>query len=414
MLHLLRTRRFLPLFATQALGALVDNIVRNAVVVLVVFADAAHGASIVALAGGLFILPYVVFAAPAGLLADRMDKARLIRISKFAELALMLLSCLALLSGSEAAMLGVLCGLGVQATFFGPLKYAILPEHLGPAELLPGNALVEAGTFAAILLGTILGGVLASMPGGAGWAGAGAVLASLCGLATSWFIPPAPPSAAPAGHLWNLPRETMALLRLARASRPVWNCSLGIGWFWTLGAVMLAQLPVVAARILQSNGRVVTLMVAMFTLGIGAGSLLAGRLRPGLRGILLAGLGLSLACADFAWGCAAASPASGWNNVPALLGAWGGWRLLADLLLAALCGGVFSVPLYTRLQRAAEPGSRARAISASNLLNAACMAAGSALAALAPLAGMGPPGIILVTALGNVAMALWVVRARID
>ena len=424
-MHLLRSRRFLPLFVTQALGALVDNLFRNAIVVLVIFDDPAAGASLVALAGGVFILPYVLFSALAGKLADRHDKARLIRITKSSEFVVMALAGAALLSGSHAAMLAVLFGLGIQATFFGPLKYAILPDHLAADDLLAGNALIEAGTFAAILVGTSVGGVLAARQGGAAWAAGGGLVVSAAGLVAAWFVPPAPPVAVAGGTAggWNLAGDTMRLVVEARANRTGWICTLGISWFWTLGAVLLAQLPVVGARVLAANGQVVTLLVSMFTLGIGVGSLLAGRLVPravnGLarngrlpRAVLWSGLGMTLACLDFAWATTQASPALGWHDVPALLGAAGGWRLLGDLLVVAGCGGIFSVPLYALLQASAAPGHRARGIAASNVLNALCMAAGSAVAAILPLAGLGPAGIVAVAALVNGGVVAGLARTR--
>jgi len=420
-MHLLISRRFLPLFLTQALGALVDNLFRNAIVVLVILSDPHAGASLVALAGGIFILPYVLFSALAGRLADRHDKATLIRITKVSELAVMAAAGAALISGSHAAMLGVLFGLGVQATFFGPLKYAILPDHLAAPELLDGNALIEAGTFAAILIGTSIGGVLAagtlfSSVDGAEAAAAGGLLVSAAGLAAAWFIPPAPPTALPeqtAAAGWNLFAGTVSLIAEARRNRRGWICSLGISWFWTLGAILLAQLPVVGARLLGADGEVVTLLVTMFTIGIGAGSLLAGRLAPAPalgripRVVIWAGLGMTLACLDFAWTCTGASPALGWTTVRSLLAAPAAWRLLLDLLLVATCGGVFSVPLYALLQAGAAPAHRARAVAASNVLNAIWMAAGSGIAAALPAAGVGPAGIIALAAIVNTAAVAW-------
>jgi MFS family permease len=417
LLDLLRSRRFLPLFLAQSLGALVDNLYRNALVVLVIFRDPAGGAPLVALAAGIFILPYVLFSAPAGQLADRHDKAMLIRLTKITELVLMLVAGAALLSGSPTAMLLVLFGLGTQATFFGPLKYAILPDHLAPADLVAGNALVEAGTFAAILLGTIAGSWLAGGAQGPAWAAGAGVALSALGLLASRAIPAAPPDPTAKRLDPNVPRATWHLVRHALTRRSLRLCVLGISWFWTLGAILLAQLPVVAARILQADNRVVSLLVGMFTVGIGAGSLLAGRLardsaKSPARHVGWAALGLSLAALDFAWACHQASPRDGLHDIGHLLSAAAGWRMLIDLLLVAGCGGVFSVPLYALLQSRAEPGERAAMVAANNVVNAVGIVAGSALVAVLPVAGVGPPGIIALVALANLAVGGWLARAR--
>ena len=191
---LLRSRRFWPLLATQACGAFNDNLVKNALVVLVLTGSGAGGPVIVALAGGLFILPYVLVSAAAGALADRRDKAWLIRRLKLVEIALMALAAAGLIAASVPLLLAVLVGLGVQAAFFGPVKYGILPDHLAPEELLAGNGMVEAATFVAILAGTIAGGALMGLSHGGAWVAAVGVCVALLGLATALPIPPAPPT----------------------------------------------------------------------------------------------------------------------------------------------------------------------------------------------------------------------------
>ncbi len=399
---LLRTRRFWPLLAAQACGAFNDNLVKNALVVLALTGAgggvARLGPVVVALAGLLFILPYVLVSATAGALADRRDKAWLIRRLKLAELALVALAAAGLLAGSVPWLLAVLAGLGVQAAFFGPVKYGILPDHLAQDELLPGNGMVEAATFVAILLGTIAGGLLMALPSGGAWVAAAGIAVAAIGIATARAIPPAPPvpdaSRSPG---------TVGLLRAARSDRPSWRAMLAIGWFWTLGALLVSEFPVLAQRTLGGGAALISLLLTAFTAGIGAGALACGRLRPALAMRMLpwAGLALSLAVWEVA---AAAAGASGIGSAGAVLGSVAGWRLLGGLLVLAACGGAYSVPLYALIQARAAPGRRARTIAANNIVNAGFMVAGAATAAALAAAGLAPGRILLLAGAANLAI----------
>jgi acyl-[acyl-carrier-protein]-phospholipid O-acyltransferase/long-chain-fatty-acid--[acyl-carrier-protein] ligase len=410
---LLRARRFLPLFLTQALGALNDNLFKNALVVLVIYRAVPSGPALVALAGGVFILPYAMFASLAGQLADRWDKSRLIRLTKLFELALTVLAAAALLSGSVAALLAVLFGLGVQATFFGPLKYSILPDHLAEAELLRGNALVEAATFAAILAGTIAGGVLIGLPNGPEIVAAAGLAVAAVGLIAAWAIPRAPAAAPSLRVGWNLVAETGRLLREAQGHRDVWLAILGLSWFWTIGATFLAQFPVLAQRELGANNQVITLMLACFVVGIGLGSLLVGRLLRGevsARPVPLAGVVLSVCTLGFALAVRGITPADGWHDVASMLAAPRADLALACLLGAAASGGVFSVPLYALVQDRAPRSHRARIIAANNVMNAAFMVLGAVVAAGLAALRMPVAGILAVAAVLNLGIALMLCR----
>ena len=408
---LLLSRRFLPLFLVQALGALNDNLFKNALVVLIVFRATKGGPALVAIAGGLFILPYLLVSSTAGQLADRYDKAGLIRLAKLAELLLMLAAAAALLAGSIPALLAVLFGLGVQAAFFGPLKYGILPELLAPAELLRGNALVEAGTFAAILLGTIAGGALIGTGEGAAVVGLAGLAIGAAGLAVSVAVPRGRP-AAPALRLRaNVVAETASLLRTARANRPVWISVLGLSWFWALGATFLAEFPVLAQREFGADNRVVTLLLSAFALGVGAGSLLAGRFGRSPRAAPVAAMLLSV----FTWGFVALTglpAASAWHTPGAMLGSPPGLAAFLCLVAAAAMGGVYSVPLYAALQRKAAPAARARMIAANNVMNALFMVGGAVVIAAAAAAGVSP-GAILAAAGALNLLAAALLRAQL-
>jgi acyl-[acyl-carrier-protein]-phospholipid O-acyltransferase/long-chain-fatty-acid--[acyl-carrier-protein] ligase len=406
ILALLGTRRFLPLCVAQACGALNDNLVRNALVVLALFKAGAAGPVLVALAAGLFVFPYILFSATAGQLADSNDKARLIWLLKWAELALMGVAALGFLLDSVPILLLVLVGLGVQASFFGPLKYGILPDHLRPDELLAGNGLIEATTFVAILAGTMAGGWIVLHQNGALIIASAGLGVAILGLLAALPIPPAPPRGEIKRVDWRILRATIGVVREALDDRAIWSPILGISWFWTLGATLVAEFPVVAKVTLGAEGEVVSLFLTMFSLGIGAGSLLCAvmlRNEASPRLAVAALLGISLFTWDFAVTC---SNATGLMSVSAVVASPLGWRILLNLFLLAACGGFYSVPLYAEIQRRARPDWRARMVAANNVLNAAFMVAGAVIAAGLAAAGATAPHILMLTALVNLLAVL--------
>jgi len=412
---LLGSRRFLPLFVTQALGALNDNLFKNALVVLVLFDVSQSGGTVlVELSGGVFILPYALLSATAGRLADRMEKSQLIRMTKLAELGLMLLAALGFLTGSVALMMAVLFGLGVQATFFGPVKYGILPNLLTEAELMAGNGLVEAGTFLGILAGTIAGGALILLPGGAEIVAVAGVVVALAGIGSAWFIPPAP-VAEPGLRLgWNIWQQTVVLLRESRHVPTIWMCTLGISWFWVIGATMLAAFPPLARDTLGADGHVVTLMLAAFSVGIGVGSMLCARLLHGevsARLVPYAAAGLSVFIWDFAH---VAVTAGRLADVGAVISHFSGVRMVTDLTLLAVSGGLYSVPLYALIQERSDAARRSRMIACNNVVNAAAMVLAAGTTAVFSAAGLSPPDILRVLAGVNLLVVVWMLRAAVS
>ena len=403
---LMRSPRFLPLFLTQALGALNDNLFKTALSVLVLYHTAQGGETLVAVATGLFILPYALFSSLAGQLADRNDKSRLIRITKLFEIGLMVLAAIGFLADSEPVLMVVLFGLGTQATFFGPLKYGILPDHLAESELVQGNALIEAGTFLGILIGTIAGSALIALDHGTSLVSAAAFAVAIGGAVAAFRVPKAPVADPGLALDWNIWRETSALLRQAAANQPVWLSIIGLSWFWAFGAIMITEFPVIAKETLQTDDAARTLLLTVFAIGIGAGSMLASRLlrgEPSPRHVPYAALGLSFFAWDFAWACGHAGPI---ETMTALLQSVAGWRILIDLFLLAICGGVYSVPLFAILQEASEPSHRSRMIAANNIMNAVYMVVGSLIVAGLAATGMPAPWIIGITALANLCFAL--------
>ena len=394
---LLGTRRFAPYFGTQLLGAFNDNVYKNALIALVAFAALDRGVDagvdvgggddglVINLAAGLFILPFFLFSAFAGQLADRHEKSALIRRIKLAEIAIMALGVAAFVSGSVALQIAILFLMGTQSAFFGPLKYAILPQHLEDSELVGGNGLVELGTFLAILLGTVAGTQLITRAGGSLVPLAAVLLAiALGGWLASRAIPEAPPNDPSLRVRFAPLRGTWRLVRDSAAERVVFQAILAISWFWFMGATYLAQFPVYARDVLGGDADAFTLLLATFSIGIAAGSLLCSRLSHGrveiglvpfgAGGITLAGLDLVLATPAAPFGTAL--------DVAALLAADGARRVLLDVALIGLFGALYIVPLYALIQERAEPARLSRAIACANILNALFMV-GSAVVSLA-------------------------------
>ena len=400
--HLLATRRFLPLFVTQFLGALNDNLFKNAMVLLLLWRAGAAGPALVAAAGGVFILPYALFSSLAGELADRSVMAGLIRWVKLFEIGLMVLGSVGFLTADPWLLMAVLFGLGVHSTFFGPVKYAILPVQLREGELVGGNGLIEAGTFLAILIGTIAGGGLVLLDGGAWIVSAAGIAVAVLGYAASRGIVRTPPASPGLALDWNIWRGTAGILRLSRANPEVWRAVLAISWFWTVGATVLSQFPVLARDVLGGNGAVVTVLLATFSLGIGAGSMLEARLLKGhvsLRHVPWACFGISVFTFDFVL----ASGEARFADPAAVFAAAAGWRILGDLFGLAVCGGVFSVPLYTVMQERSDSAIRSRVIAFNNVMNAGFMVAGAIVAAGLASQGVGAPVILVITGVINLA-----------
>jgi acyl-[acyl-carrier-protein]-phospholipid O-acyltransferase / long-chain-fatty-acid--[acyl-carrier-protein] ligase len=412
-LSLLAARRFGPLFAAQFLSAFNDNALKNALVLMIAYrADPGSGMSAqiqIPLAGGLFILPFFLFSATAGQLADQHDKAALIRLIKFSEIAVMLIAAAGVLAYSTTLLLALLYVMGIEAAAFGPLKYAILPDLLAPGELVLGNALVEGGTFLAILLGTIAGVLIAGRHGAA-LVAALIVAVALAAAAFSLAIPPTGAAAPQAAVNWNLGAATWRVIREAAADRVPFRAILGISWFWLAGAVYLAQFPGYVRFTLGGEEVIVTLFLTLFSLGIGLGSLLCSRLlgsRVGARTVPWGALGIGLFSIDL-WLAGSAPPAGGaLVGLGAFLAAPPHWRVLADLLGVAVSGGVFILPLYVLLQAATPRHRRAQAIATNNVVNAAAMVLSAVAMIALAAAGIGSPGLFLLTGLGTVAVALW-------
>ena len=414
--HLFQTPRFLPLFVTQFLGALNDNLFKNAIVILILYrlAEAAglDGQILVTVAAGAFILPFFLFSATAGQLADKFEKSRLIRLIKLAEILIMGLAVGGFLWGDSYLMLAVLFLMGTQSTFFGPLKYSILPDHLHEDELIAGNALIEAGTFLAILIGTILGGVMILTENGVSVVSVSIVVLAACGWISSFFIPRAEPPVPDLKLNPNLLAETWNIIRTATSHRDIRLTILGISWFWLVGATFLTQFPGLAKNVIGANEHVVTLFLTTFSIGIGLGSLLCNKLLAGeitAKFVPFGALGMTLFTLDLFFATSGLVPApEELQGIATFLSQPTGWRILADLTAISVYGGIFIVPLYAILQWRSESAQRARTVAANNIVNALFMVVGAAGATLMLLAEMSVPSVFLAVALVNGVVAIYI------
>ncbi|MEQ1503869.1 MAG: MFS transporter [Myxococcota bacterium] len=411
---LMRDRRFWPLFWTQFLGAFNDNLFKNALATMVVYrAVSVAGippSGMVALSTAIFIAPYFLFSAVSGQLADKLDKARVIRATKVAEVAIMVVGAGALLLGNVPILLVVLFAMGIQATVFGPCKYGILPQHLGEGELVAGNALVEMGTNLAILLGTLSGAVLMGIAVGDRIVAGAVIAVALLGWAAARFVRPAPSRSPDLPVSFDPIRPTLALITLCRKKPSVWLSVLGITWFWTFGAMFLSLFGPYTKDVIGGQEGVAALFLGLFSVGIGLGSMLCekfSRERLELGLVPIGTFGMSLFTFDL-WLIGRPWPLpSELMSVGAFLSTFTGWRISLDLLLLAIAGGFMSVPMYTLIQWRTDRSETARVIAGNNVINAVGMVAGSILLAGVLAAGVGPTWVYLGLAVVNAGVAVY-------
>jgi MFS family permease len=413
-LSLLGRRRFLPLFATQFLGAFNDNLFKSAMVILATYAiynDETKEATFNAVAGGLFILPFFIFSALAGQLADSMDKARIIRFVKMAEVFIMIGGAAGLLLHNIPLLLAALFAMGVHSSFFGPIKYAVLPQHLRPDEVLGGTGLVEAGTYGAILLGTITGGLLGREHGEIA---AGAVLiVALVGRWIGGMVPAAPPEpdAPPLKMDWHIIR---ASIRLVNATLHIPRLFLAIGaisFFWAMGAILAAQFPPLVKNVFHANEEVATLFLAIFSIGVAVGSVLINRLLAGrvlAKYSPAAAIAMGLFVLHLYWNTLAWPVSEG----PlldlrsfAVIGQ-AEW-VMFDLFGVAVAGGMFVVPLYAFLTTTVPKSETARTVAANNIVNSGAMVVSALLLTGLVQAGVSVGETLLLVAVAS-PVAAWI------
>jgi 1-acyl-sn-glycerol-3-phosphate acyltransferase len=406
---LLGQRRFAPFFATQFLGALNDNIFRQGLIILVTFQGVLvagmNHSQLANVAGALFILPFFLLSATAGQLADKYETSMLMRRIKLLEIGLMLVAAYAFLTQLYPLLLFVLFLMGCQSTLFGPVKYAYLPQQLMPEELIGGNALVEAGTFVAIIAGLIIGGVTMQT-----LLGACLVSVAIAGYLTSRKIPTTravDPDLKISLNAWKV---TWRIVGFAREDRTVFLSILGISWFWFFGSVITLQIPAYTMDTLNASATVTTSLLIAFAVGVGIGSLLCERMsghRIELGLVPFGSIGLSLFAVDLYFAQSTAHTLAV-SSISEFLARPGSWRVLIDLSLLGAFGGFYSVPLYALIQKRSRRKHLSRIIAANNIINAAFMVTASIMAITLLRLGLSIPELFLVLAVLNVAVAVYI------
>jgi 1-acyl-sn-glycerol-3-phosphate acyltransferase len=408
---LLKQRRFAPFFWTQFAGAANDNLFKFAFTVMVTYhlsvawLPPAQAGLVI---GALFILPFLLFSATSGQLSDKWEKTRMIHLVKNIEIAIMALAAWGFWAANVPVLLLCTFLMGVHSTLFGPVKFAYLPQVLSDRELTGGNGMVEMGTFVAILLGNVVGGILVAEPGvGPQHVAIACVLLALVGRGVAQFIPRLPATDPTLRINWNPFTETWRNLKLAHGNLVVFRSLLGISWMWFFGAVFLSQFPSFAKEVLHGDEHVASLLLVVFSIGIGIGSLLCevlSRRHVEIGLVPMGAIGMSVFAIDLYFASRGLPPADA-LSVSAFLAQPAHWRVIADLLLLSLFAGLYSVPMYALIQLRSQPTHRARIIAANNILNALFMIASSLIAGAMLGAGASIPQIFLAVGIANALVA---------
>jgi len=381
---LLFSRRFSGFFWTQFFTAFNDNVYKNALIIYVSFYSLDklyfNPNLLINLGAGLFILPFFLFSASSGQLSDKYEKSGLIRKVKMGEIFIMSLVCIGFLIESLTLLYFVLFLTGTQSTFFSPAKYSIIPQQLDENELIGGNAMVEMGTFAAILLGTMTGGILIQTYYGKTALSIAVIVFACIGWLTSLFIPKAPPADPNLQFQWNPFIQTFKTIRMAKQDPTIWRCIWGISWFWFLGGAFLTQIPNFTRTCLMGDESVATLCLTMFSMGIGVGSLLCEKLsnhRVDLGLTTFGVIGLCIFGTDIPFAYSTSSDMV--MSLTTFLQTDGSYRIVADLFMYSVFGGFYIVPLYAYIQKNTPQMIRSRVIAGTNIINAMLMVSSSLL-----------------------------------
>jgi 1-acyl-sn-glycerol-3-phosphate acyltransferase len=409
---LLGQRRFAPFFITQCLGALNDNIFRNGLITLITFQGVViagmNQSQLANVAGALFILPFFLFSSIAGQIADKYEKSMLMRRNKLLEIGLMLFAAFAFTTQNYTALLFVLFLMGCQSTLFGPVKYAYLPQQLATDELVGGNGLVESGTYIAIILGLTVGGFTVAID--RSLLATCLVAVAVTGYLASRHVPITKAVDPELKINWNAWKETWRIVGFARENRSVFLSILGISWFWFFGSAMTLQIPAYTLSILNGNEMVTLILLVMFALGVGIGSLMCERMsghRIELGLVPFGSIGLSVFAVDLYFAQPGANSVLV-TSIGEFLLRPGSWRVLLDLFLLGAFGGFYSVPLYALIQQRSERRHLSRIIAANNIINSIFMVSASVLSILILSLGFSIPELFVIIAILNVAVAIYI------
>ncbi|MDP1765818.1 MAG: MFS transporter [Methylotenera sp.] len=415
--QLMTEKRFRPFFFTQFLGAFNDNVFKTALITLVAFHAASlstmDGANLATVLPGLFILPFFLFSATAGQLADKFEKSQVIRIVKVFEIWIMVFASIGFFLHNIWLLAAALFMMGMQSAIFGPVKYSYLPQHLKESELIGGNGMIEMGTFVAILLGQILGAWLATTAQHELFTSITIILIGFLGYFSSRGIQKSPTAAPNLNINWNPVTETYRSIRFIWQHQTIWLAIIAISWFWFFGATLLAQFPNFAKAVLHGDESVFILLLSIFSLGIGIGSLMCEKLSKGkveLGLVLFGAIGLTLFTADLYFASVNIVQNSEEvikHNFSSFICHISHWRLLADIALIGFFGGLYIVPLYALIQTRAKKSHQSRVIAANNILNALFMVVSAGLSIYLLEKSLSIPQLFLATALLNILVIIY-------
>lgn len=412
---LLTQRRFAPFFWAQFFGAFNDNVFKTALLTVLTFEALSWTTMdrgfLNNLIPGLFILPFVLFSAIAGQLADKFEKSGLVRYIKLLEIAIMLMAAIGWMRHDVWLLIAAVAGMGLHSALFGPVKYAYLPQKLAPDELVGGNGLVEMGTFVGILLGEVLGAVLVlHKPWGLELVAGGTIAIACAGWLASRAIPLSPAPAPDLKINWNLATETVRNIRFSKQNRPVFLSMLANSWFWFYGAIILAQFPLYAKDYLHGDHSIFVLLLTIFSLGIGTGSLLCERLsghKVEIGLVPFGAIGLTVFCFDLFLASSSYTNTT-LVDIAGFVQQHGSIRILVDCLLIGVFGGLYIVPLFALIQTRCDPQHMSRTIAGMNILNAVFMVVAALLAMVLLNMGLSIPQLFMVTAILNALVTLYI------
>jgi MFS family permease len=413
---LMKEQRFRPFFFTQFLGAFNDNVFKTALITLVAFHAASlssiDGGTLATLLPGVFILPFFIFSATSGQIADKYEKSKVIRFVKLFEIGIMLFASAGFFLHNIWLLGTALFMMGMHSTIFGPVKYSYLPQHLAENELIGGNGMVEMGSFVAILLGQILGAWLATVQNHEAFTSIAIVLIAIMGYWTSRGVPNTPAADPSLKINWNPITETIKNVKLIWAQQQIWLAIIAISWFWFYGATLLAQFPNFAKDVLHGTESVFILLLSVFSIGIGLGSLMCEKLSKGrveLGLVMFGAIGMTVFGADLYASSANIHAASS----PALINSlqfmrdFSNWRMLIDIALIGLFGGFYIVPLYVLIQTRVDKNYQSRVIAANNIINALFMVVSAGFSIWFFSKGYNIQQLFLATAILNLVVAAY-------
>lgn len=415
--YLFKERRFLPLFITQYAGCFNDNLIKNALVILVTYRLADKLtlplAQMILMANAVFVIPYLVFSGIAGQLADKYERSKVIVCVKGAEILIAALAMYGFHNESIFIMYGAVCLMGVHSTFFGPVKYSILPDHLSKEELLSANGYIEAATFIGILLGTLLGGLYTT------WESVVMIVilaTAVAGFVSALYIPPSNNSIPDLKLNYNLWQESIDIIKHAASKKTVFLCTLGISWFWFIGAAFLSEIPMLSKEIFCANEYVANLFLAIFSIGVGIGSFWCSRIFENevtARYVPVAAVGISVFAIDLYFACGTLAPSTCNGELYGLwdfLSSINNLRILFDLFFISAISGIYVVPLYAVMQYFSAPNYRSRIIAANNIINAIFMIASSLMLSFLFSMNLSVPTVILIISIINIIVAIYIAK----